>query len=66
MKKLKKKYRDAKTVMDGIKFKLNDIEWILIRPSQTMPEINLCIEARNKTRLKELIQKYSKIIRKEI
>jgi phosphomannomutase/phosphoglucomutase len=66
MKKLKKKYHDAKKMMDGIKIKLNNIEWVLIRPSQTMPEINLCIEAKNKTRLRELKEKYSKIIRKEI
>jgi phosphomannomutase/phosphoglucomutase len=66
MKKLKKKYHEAKKMMDGIKIKLNKVEWVMIRPSQTMPEINLCIEAKNKTRLKDLREKYSKIIRKEI
>jgi phosphomannomutase len=66
MKKIKKKYHDAKKMMDGVKIKLNNTEWVLIRASQTLPEINLCIEANTKTRLKELIEKYSKIIRKEI
>ena len=64
--KLKEKYPDALDMMDGIKIKLNDIEWVLIRASQTNPEINLCIEAKDENRLKELISKYSKIIRKEI
>jgi phosphomannomutase/phosphoglucomutase len=66
MKIMKKKFHDAKKMMDGIKIKLNNIEWVLIRASQTLPEINLCIEAKNKTRLKNLNEKYSKIIRKEI
>ena len=66
MRKMKKKFHDAKKMMDGIKIKLNNVEWVLIRASQTLPEINLCIEAKNKTRLKELNEKYSKIIRKEI
>jgi phosphomannomutase/phosphoglucomutase len=66
MKKIKKKYHDAKKMMDGIKIQLNKTEWVLIRASQTLPEINLCVEAKTKTRLRDLIQKYSKIIRKEI
>jgi len=66
MKSIKKKYDDAQQIMDGIKIKLNKVEWILIRSSQTNPEINLCIEARNKARLKKLRQKYTKIIRKQI
>ena len=66
MKKLKKKYRDAKSLMDGFMIKISGLEWIIIRASQTNPEINLIIEAKTKKKLKELIQKYSKIIRKEI
>jgi phosphomannomutase len=49
--------------MDGIKIKLNDIEWILIRTSQTNPEVNLCIEAKNEDRLKDLIAEYTKLIK---
>jgi phosphomannomutase/phosphoglucomutase len=63
---IKKKYPDALDIMDGIKIKLNNIEWVLIRASQNMPEINLCIEARDERRLKKLIQEYSRIIKKEI
>lgn len=64
--KLRKKYPKSIDIMDGFKIELNDIEWVIIRASQTLPEVNLCIEARNKIRLKELTKKYSKIIRKEI
>lgn len=63
---LKKEFPKALNTMDGIKIELNEIEWILIRASQTLPEINLCIEAKNKKRLKELLEKYSKIIKKEL
>ena len=66
MRNIKKKYHNAKKMMDGVKIQLNKTEWVLIRASQTLPEINLCIEAKTKTRLKDLIEKYSKIIRKEI
>ena len=63
IKVLKKKYPNAESLMDGIKLNL-DGDWILIRASQTNPEINLVIEAKNKTMIKELLQKYSKIVRK--
>jgi len=64
--RIRKSYSKAIDVADGIKIKLNDIEWILIRASHTLPEINLCVEAKNEQRLKELIHKYSKLIRGEI
>lgn len=64
IKKLKKKYRDAQNVMGGIKINLNKAEWILMRPSANMPEINICIEAKNKKRLSQLKQKYTKIIKR--
>ncbi len=66
MKQLKKKYHNEKQMMGGIMIKLNKTEWVQIRPSVNAPEINLCIEAKTKARLKELKDKYSKIIRKEI
>jgi phosphomannomutase len=53
-------------MMDGIKIKLSSVEWVIIRASQTNPEINLIIEAKTKTRLKELNQKYMKIIKRQI
>jgi len=64
--KLRKRFPNSIDIADGFKFKLNKIEWIIIRGSQTLPEVNLCIEAKNKDRLKELIQKYSEIIKKEL
>lgn len=64
--KLRKRYPDSIDIADGFKFKLNEVEWAIIRGSQTLPEINLCIEARNKKRLEQLVKKYSGIIKKEI
>jgi phosphomannomutase/phosphoglucomutase len=63
LEKLRKKYPRALDVMDGIRIRLNKKEWVLIRASQTMPEINLCIEAKNKKRLKVLVRKYTKMIK---
>lgn len=60
---VKKRYPNALDITDGVKIKLNDIEWVLIRASQTMPEINLCIEAKNENRLKDLIAEYTKLIK---
>ena len=66
VKALKKKYRNSETMMDGIKIKVGSDEWVIIRASQTNPEVNLIVEAKTKARLKELVEKYSKAIRKEI
>lgn len=60
---IKKRYPKALDIMDGIKFKLNDIEWVLIRMSQTNPEINLCVEAKDEKRMKDLIVEYTKLIK---
>jgi phosphomannomutase / phosphoglucomutase len=56
-------YPKALDIADGIKIRLNTVEWVLIRVSQTSPEINLCIEAKGEKRMKELIEKYSKMIK---
>jgi phosphomannomutase / phosphoglucomutase len=61
---LRKEYPKALDIVDGIKIKLNKVEWVLIRISQTNPEINLCIEAKDEKRMKGLIEKYSSMIRK--
>ncbi|MFH0929532.1 MAG: hypothetical protein V1818_04240 [Candidatus Aenigmatarchaeota archaeon] len=66
IKKLKKKYHNDQQVMGGVRIKLSRSEWVLMRPSQETPEINLCIEAKTKTKLNELFQKYSKVVRKFI
>ena len=60
---IRKRFPNSLDIMDGIKVELNDIEWVLIRGSQTNPEINLCIEAKDEQRLKELIEEYSNIVK---
>jgi len=64
--KLRKRYPDSTDIMDGFKIKINETEWVIIRGSQTLPEINLCIEALNEKRIKELVKEYSSIIKKEL
>ena len=54
---LKKEHPDAIDIHDGFKVFLED-SWILIRVSQTMPEVNLVIEAPTEDKLKELKGKY--------
>jgi len=66
MRMIRKEFPKAINVIDGIKINLNGTEWVLIRESRTLPEINLCVEAKNNKRLKELREKYSKIIKTEI
>jgi len=63
---LKKEFPKALNLMDGIKIEVNKKEWVLIRASQTLPEINLCAEGKNKKRLKEIIRKYSALIKRKI
>jgi phosphomannomutase/phosphoglucomutase len=62
----KREFPNALDVMDGIKIELNDVEWVLIRTSQTLPEVNICAEGRNKKRLKEIVQKYEKIVNQKL
>ncbi len=67
IKRLKKEYSEKRIeTLDGIKVFLNNIEWILIRVSNTTPAINLGLEAENKKRLDELLKKFSNIIKEEI
>jgi len=48
--------------MDGLKIHLNEVEWILIRPSNTQPAINLSIEGKDSRRLQLLEDKFTKIL----
>ncbi|MBN2203018.1 MAG: hypothetical protein JW700_02450 [Candidatus Aenigmarchaeota archaeon] len=64
MKRLKKKYHDEKHVMGGVRMKLSKNEWVLFRPSMNTHEINLCIEAKTKTKLNDLYKKYSSVVKK--
>ena len=64
--KIRKEYPNALDIADGIKIILNSVEWVIIRTSQTLPEVNLCIEAKDEERLRELVEKYSRIIERKI
>ena len=66
MRKIMNSLKNGRKMMDGIRIELNKSEWVLIRASQTMPEINVVIEARNKKRLNELKRKYSNYVKKVI
>jgi phosphomannomutase/phosphoglucomutase len=63
---LRKDFPKSKDIMDGFKIKLNEDEWVLIRSSQTLPEINIGAEGKNKKRLEEIMQKYSKLINQKM
>ncbi|MEM5800001.1 MAG: hypothetical protein QXD54_00230 [Candidatus Aenigmatarchaeota archaeon] len=64
--KIKSEFPNALNLMDGVKIDLSEDEWVLIRASQTMPEINLCVEAKNEKRLKKLVKKYSDFIKEKL
>jgi phosphomannomutase/phosphoglucomutase len=66
MQKIRQMFPEGKDYIDGIKIFLNDTEWVLLRVSQTNPEINICIEAKNERRLKELVDAYTKIVEAQI
>lgn len=59
-----KKYRKVNRI-DGLKVNLNS-GWILIRPSNTSPILRLYVEAKSKSELENLKEKFSKILKKEI
>lgn len=60
VKLVRSEHPNAISIMDGIKIELNEREWVLIRESQTLPEVNICIQAKDRKRLKELKQKYTR------
>jgi phosphomannomutase / phosphoglucomutase len=64
--KIRKMHPRSIDISDGFKIILNKEEWVIIRGSQTLPEVNLCIEAKSKERMKELTKKYSSMIRKNL
>jgi phosphomannomutase / phosphoglucomutase len=63
---LKKQFSDVIDAVDGFKIFLNETEWVMIRTSQNLPEVNLVIEAKDEKRLKEILEKYTKLIKEEI
>lgn len=60
----KKIYKKVNT-LDGVKVNFNS-NWILIRASNTSPNIRLYIEAKTKAKLDFLKEKFSKILRERI
>ena len=65
--RLKEMYPDKKiNASDGIKVFLNNVEWVLVRGSNTVPAVSLGFEARNAERAKELRDKFSKLIDDEV
>lgn len=63
---LKKRFPDSIDIVDGFKMMLNDVEWVMIRSSQTLPEINVCAEGENEKRVKEIIDEYSELVKKKL
>jgi len=66
MERLRKLLPGGEDVMDGIKVRLGDVEWVLVRTSKTLPEINLVIEALNEERMRELKDRYTSLIESQI
>jgi phosphomannomutase/phosphoglucomutase len=59
-----KKYKKVKT-LDGVKV-IFDFGWVLIRASNTSPNIRIYVEAKTKQKLEFLKNKFSKILEKWI
>lgn len=59
---LKKEYEC--NLIDGVKFFLNNTDWVLIRPSNTEPVIRLTIEASEENALKENFNTFTNVIKK--
>jgi phosphomannomutase/phosphoglucomutase len=60
--KYRKLYPAATITRDGVKFFLNELEWVLLRKSNNLPEVCIVIEARNQERLKQLHKDYRKVV----
>ncbi|MBI2549852.1 hypothetical protein HYV83_01575 [Candidatus Woesearchaeota archaeon] len=58
----KKQHPNSTLTRDGIKFFLNDLEWVMLRKSNNLPEVCIVIEARDDARLKQLHSEYRKLV----
>ncbi|MBI2137306.1 hypothetical protein HYU12_02175 [Candidatus Woesearchaeota archaeon] len=61
-----KKHPDGTLTRDGFKFFLNELEWVMLRKSNNLPEVCLVIEARDDARLKQLHSEYRNTVDKAI
>jgi len=62
--KLKKEFNDASSVntLDGIRFDWADFSWIHIRPSNTEPKMWIISEAKNVSRIDNLVGRVKSIV----
>lgn len=60
--RMKKEHADATLTRDGIKFFLNELEWVMLRKSNNLPEVCIVIEAKDDERLKQLHNEYRKVV----
>jgi phosphomannomutase len=58
---LTKKVPDAQTI-DGIGISPSEDSWVLIRPSNTEDVMRLSVEAKTAAKVKEIVEKYEKMI----
>ena len=58
----KKLHPEATLTRDGIKFFLNELEWVMLRKSNNLPEVCIVIEARDDARLKQLHSQYRRLV----
>ncbi|MBI2141593.1 hypothetical protein HYU16_04175, partial [Candidatus Woesearchaeota archaeon] len=58
----KKQHPNATLTRDGIKFFLNDLEWVMLRKSNNLPEVCIVIEAQDDGRLKRLHSEYRELV----
>src|SRR3989338_1711659 len=58
----KKQHSEATLTRDGVKFFLNELEWVMLRKSNNLPEVCIVIEAKDDSRLKELHSEYRKMV----
>ncbi|MEK6837387.1 MAG: hypothetical protein AABX69_01940 [Nanoarchaeota archaeon] len=58
----KKQHPNATLTRDGIKFFLNELEWVMLRKSNNLPEVCIVIEAKDDSRLKQLYSQYRKVV----
>ncbi len=62
----KKLHPEATMTRDGIKFFLNELEWVMLRKSNNMPEVCIVIEAKNESRLEQLHKEYREVVDRAI
>ena len=63
VREIAQQYPEAQKLEDGVKIYFED-GWVIVRESQTMPEINLVIEAATQKKLEQLKKQYIEYIKK--